>query len=194
MSLAEKVCTTCGESHPLTGFHRRASSPDGLAYICVTCTKAKHRAYYLKNREAIARKAKAAYDANPESTKKRSRKWSDANPERHREHSLASKRRRYEASGKLYNKRWREANRARYLAYKRLAAKRTRLTRDSLDYALVLLADRCSYCSGPAEHIDHIEASVHGGANDWTNLTAACSRCNTSKRDRSLLQHLRVHG
>jgi 5-methylcytosine-specific restriction endonuclease McrA len=50
--------------------------------------------------------------------------------------------------------------------------------------------DPCSYCGGPADELDHIDAQAHGGGHDWTNLTAACSRCNQSKGARALLSFL----
>lgn len=50
--------------------------------------------------------------------------------------------------------------------------------------------DPCSYCSGPADALDHIQPRARGGENDWANLTAACKACNQSKHARSLLTFL----
>jgi 5-methylcytosine-specific restriction endonuclease McrA len=38
-----------------------------------------------------------------------------------------------------------------------------------------------------ADHIDGLDA---GGEQSWLNLSAACRRCNASKRERSLLMFL----
>lgn len=46
--------------------------------------------------------------------------------------------------------------------------------------------ERCGYCGcGGAKTVDHILPSSRGGANSWTNTTAACYRCNQRKADRT---------
>lgn len=55
--------------------------------------------------------------------------------------------------------------------------RRTVLHRDS---------HRCVYCAGPADTIDHIHPSSRGGRHEWTNVAAACARCNHRKADRLL--------
>lgn len=45
---------------------------------------------------------------------------------------------------------------------------------------------RCGYCAGPADTVDHIHPRSRGGVHDWTNVVAACSRCNHHKADRLL--------
>jgi 5-methylcytosine-specific restriction endonuclease McrA len=67
-----------------------------------------------------------------------------------------------------------------------------RLGRDpnAVAYAEVLRHDPCSYCGRAGGTIDHIDPVVHGGTNDWGNLTAACTSCNPAKGPRTLLEHL----
>ena len=57
-------------------------------------------------------------------------------------------------------------------------------------YINILALDLCSYCGKEATSIDHIVPISKGGSNDWTNLTAACLSCNTSKSNTHLLQFL----
>ncbi|HWS58226.1 MAG TPA: HNH endonuclease [Actinotalea sp.] len=45
---------------------------------------------------------------------------------------------------------------------------------------------RCAYCAGPAETVDHVHPRSRGGRHEWTNVVAACSRCNHRKADRLL--------
>ena len=45
---------------------------------------------------------------------------------------------------------------------------------------------KCQYCGRKAESIDHVIPRSRGGPHTWENVVAACSRCNTSKRDRLL--------
>lgn len=76
-------------------------------------------------------------------------------------------------------------------AHARGTYQRAGLTGDALDYAVILRGDPCAYCGAPADSVDHIENTAHGGAlDDWENLTAACLRCNGSKQHRPLLRFL----
>jgi hypothetical protein len=43
----------------------------------------------------------------------------------------------------------------------------------------------CAYCGQQADTVDHIIPLNKGGSHDPENLTAACNRCNGSKRDSS---------
>ena len=45
---------------------------------------------------------------------------------------------------------------------------------------------RCGYCLGAADTVDHIHPRSRGGVHEWTNVVAACSRCNHHKADRLL--------
>lgn len=44
--------------------------------------------------------------------------------------------------------------------------------------------NRCQYCSGPAESIDHIIPRSRGGVHTWENVVACCRRCNVRKGSR----------
>ncbi|HEU5265341.1 MAG TPA: HNH endonuclease [Jatrophihabitans sp.] len=52
----------------------------------------------------------------------------------------------------------------------------------------VLDRDRhtCAYCAGRADTIDHVRPRSRGGTHVWTNVVAACARCNHRKGDRLL--------
>jgi 5-methylcytosine-specific restriction endonuclease McrA len=45
-------------------------------------------------------------------------------------------------------------------------------------------AHACQYCGRKADSIDHVVPKSRGGAHVWENVVAACSPCNTAKRDR----------
>lgn len=45
---------------------------------------------------------------------------------------------------------------------------------------------RCGYCAGTADTVDHIHPRSRGGTHEWTNVVAACARCNHNKADRLL--------
>ncbi|HVU92843.1 MAG TPA: HNH endonuclease [Jatrophihabitans sp.] len=44
----------------------------------------------------------------------------------------------------------------------------------------------CAYCAGKADTIDHVRPRSRGGQHVWTNVVAACARCNHRKGDRLL--------
>jgi 5-methylcytosine-specific restriction endonuclease McrA len=44
----------------------------------------------------------------------------------------------------------------------------------------------CAYCAVRADTIDHVVPRSRGGRNEWTNVVAACARCNHRKGDRLL--------
>jgi len=49
-------------------------------------------------------------------------------------------------------------------------------------------AHRCVYCTRKADTIDHVVPRSRGGTHEWTNVVAACARCNHSKGDRLLTE------
>jgi 5-methylcytosine-specific restriction endonuclease McrA len=51
---------------------------------------------------------------------------------------------------------------------------------------------RCGYCGSRADTIDHVRPRSRGGLHAWTNVVAACARCNHRKGDR-LLSELGWH-
>jgi len=60
--------------------------------------------------------------------------------------------------------------------------------RRSLNRRAVFARDdhTCQYCGAPADSLDHVIPRSRGGEHSWENVVAACSRCNTHKRDRLL--------
>jgi 5-methylcytosine-specific restriction endonuclease McrA len=49
-------------------------------------------------------------------------------------------------------------------------------------------AHHCVYCAGRADTIDHVRPRSRGGQHVWTNVVAACARCNHRKGDRLLAE------
>lgn len=47
--------------------------------------------------------------------------------------------------------------------------------------------DACVYCGGPAETWDHLIPVAAGGLTEQMNMAPACRSCNSSKKDRDLL-------
>ena len=49
-------------------------------------------------------------------------------------------------------------------------------------------AHACVYCGLRADTIDHVRPRSRGGQHVWTNVVAACARCNHRKGDRLLTE------
>lgn len=124
-----KVCNVCKQEKPDSEFYRRAKSPDGLAYGCKKCKKAKALKWYRDNREHVLDRMADYYDDNAEEIKartnahyhenyeeiaeqRRQKYWAD--PEAARERGRQDYRRNAEAY-KARAKKWREENHERYL-------------------------------------------------------------------------------
>jgi len=61
-------------------------------------------------------------------------------------------------------------------------------SRTRLNTRTVIARDNkeCCYCGGLADTVDHILPTSRGGQNVWTNVVAACRRCNSTKSDKLL--------
>lgn len=104
------------------------------------------------------------------------REWKRA----HREQLRAAARARRAADPERHRRWSRENARRRRLGYDEIA----------VAYAEILASDPCVYCGEPAGEVDHLDPIAKGGANDWSNLTAACRTCNARKGHRSVLEAL----
>lgn len=66
---------------------------------------------------------------------------------------------------------------------------------DSADaYLSLMRLDPCAYCGQPAQHIDHIIPQRSNGDDQWTNMTAACNQCNSTKGGQPLMHFLIYRG
>lgn len=175
-----KKCRSCGIVKPLDDFQPESRVRDGRAATCRKCHRLKYGAYKGRTEEQLARHRREERErrlANPE----RARRIKRAEYERNREKYAAR------------TKRWRRENAERRRKQSVVDARRRRLDRDAdaVAYADVLRRDVCSYCgTSHTDEVDHIVPSARGGANNWTNLTAACRRCNLTKNAMPMLHFL----
>ncbi len=154
-------CSACGEIQPAANFYRSRSKPDGRASRCKACSRLKNRAYYEANREERIAYQTARRDADPEKARAYEREVYRGRREKHQ-----------------------ASNRAR---------ERNMAPPDSatVAYEGILRSDPCCYCgTAGRQQVDHMVPVAAGGANHWTNLTAACQTCNRAKSTDSLLAFL----
>lgn len=98
------------------------------------------------------------------------------------------------ASGYKYRKAWVARNPDANAHYRR--ARRAReaealnipYTRLQLSERMSMFGDRCAYCGGDFEHIDHAIPLARGGPHILANLRPACSTCNLSKNSKTIAE------
>ena len=61
--------------------------------------------------------------------------------------------------------------------------RRVPLTRNAV---FVRDGNRCQYCLGAAESLDHVVPKSRGGTHTWDNVVACCRRCNIRKGNKLL--------
>lgn len=202
-----QTCSICKVLKPLAEFYRNRSRDTGYATECKRCVLERVRKDYKADPEKHREKSRAWRDSNPDYQ----REYGKRAYAEHREELLAAGRRRYREQREdriARARRWQEANPERVAqsrrewrrknlekarALDRLVALRRRGTRHldnaTKEYAYVLLGDPCCFCGDMSRMptMDHIVPLISGGESTWTNLTAACKSCNSSKNDRKLL-------
>lgn len=143
-----KACGVCGESKPLTDYHKDSGAKDGHTSRCKACVsaatktwreqnaehrKAQRKAYYEANKAQILAAQKAYYEtnaaklnmtgaawakANADKVKAYKREWTAANAQRLKE----QKRQQYQANAaewKARNAAWRKEHQEQVAAYRR---------------------------------------------------------------------------
>jgi hypothetical protein len=61
LTLATKACTKCGETKPLSGFHRNRRNADGLQNRCKECMRAESLEHQARRRAEMGEDAWLAY-------------------------------------------------------------------------------------------------------------------------------------
>lgn len=193
-----RVCSRCGESKPATTefFAPERRVRDGLRARCRVCVKA------MRNRAVERAQEQRWYAENIPRARARSRRWYDkhraekAEYDRERYRGGHGERRRQQAraTGPVWRANNREVirlNAARRRA--RLLAVESTLTPAEWAEILEYFGGHCAYCLQPSSRLtmDHIIPLAAGGPHTADNVVPACPSCNSSKRDRSLLEMLR---
>jgi 5-methylcytosine-specific restriction endonuclease McrA len=191
-----KICIHCEIQKPLTDFHKKKKSVDGVREECKECRKAESFQYYHSNKEIMIKKSVEYYYQHKqdiefmEKMRKRSREYMRnkriANPEYD-----ASWRQANKEYTKGYGKRWRAANpdkNARKEAYRRARKKGQTPELSPFDLLLInaiyTLSKLCSNTFKESYEVDHIIPIIKGGLHHPDNLqviTATENRRKSSK-------------
>lgn len=80
----KKACRKCGETKPLSAFHRNAEMRDGHYHECKDCKRARAKSRYLDNIDEQREYNRTRYQRNPQWYKDRQRESCAREPEKHR--------------------------------------------------------------------------------------------------------------
>lgn len=176
-----KQCNKCGISKPLTEFSHVSKNKDGFHNSCKICyaeymkiwsrknsekVNARALAYHHKNKKALNEKRRIRWHKSDKSKNAEiSKKWKAANPEQN----------------KLLKLRGNQKRRARLAVVDNywISSKEIR----------AILKLPCFYC-GVSNKItlDHVVPISRGGSNGIGNIVPACITCNTTKKDRFIME------
>lgn len=154
-----KECTKCAEEKPLDEFSRDPRKSCGRKSQCRVCDNARRAAYRRANIEK-EREADRAYRESRD-LREYAEQWRAENPN-------------YHAKWRAENPGFAYASRARAFGFDPVAE---RLTRSDI-VAYWGNGERCIYCDGPFQEIDHMIPVGLGGHHVISNVAPSCVPCN----------------
>ncbi|WP_445169910.1 HNH endonuclease [Mycolicibacterium sp. Dal123E01] len=146
-----KTCTVCGQAESLAEFYRAAHASNGHTSACKGCMRARSRNYYWANR-----------------TRELARRA---------EYRRAHRDQIAEYGRSFPHRKWVGNYRARCRLYGLVPVVEP-FDHDDLTERH---GDRCVYCGGPFECIDHAIAVAAGGPHTLANVVPCCETCNRIK-------------
>ena len=148
--MSDKRCTGCSRVLPLEEFHRSSGTKDGLQYRCKSC----QRAWREENRERERETRRRYHQENRD--------------------QLLAQRRKHRAENPHGD--WESDYRKRSRAAGCIPVVRS-FTREEL-VAHWGNGERCIYCDGPFEQIDHLTPVSLGGVHAVETVVPCCADCN----------------
>jgi 5-methylcytosine-specific restriction endonuclease McrA len=209
-----KTCTVCGVNLPITSFYKNKLAKDGLLTRCKQCHKKVMADYNRRNPDKIRDMQKKWRDNNLEKARERTRRYRDRHrvkPKRIRfvypPGTDAAERQRMSAARFEANnpghardrkRRWAKLNpeKSRFRVSKKnkrhLPSERKKILKKE---AARILRGPCFYCgsTGPIT-LDHVIPRSRGGRHSFGNLLPACRPCNSSKKDKFIMEWKKVRG
>lgn len=89
----ERICSKCGEKHPVGFFNKDRTRPDGLYPQCKNCTRKNCRRVYRKNYDVHVKLKRQWKAENAEDHKRINREWRQNNPDKARAGTAAYRKR-----------------------------------------------------------------------------------------------------
>lgn len=174
VSVERKTCTTCRKEKHHSKFGRMSSSKDGLRGECKSCRNLKSRMRYARDPEfrlSESIRHNKIYQKNKDVILTRTNKWSSENKEKKVEQ-----------------------------AQRRRARKTGQIIFDLPENYLAILCKQqshiCAYCGCDVSlhpTTDHLIPLSRGGKHSIDNIKIACTSCNSSKNDKTLIEWLNLN-
>lgn len=173
-----KICARCRVDKPVIAFSKLSSSKDGLCYYCRSCSRQVCRLSYAKDKPDYKPRRKGLDIARQRTYHKQWRK---------------DKR----AIELTYERMWRlkhpEDNRLRrHRRQARLLNSKGIATSQQIKARIDYYGQRCAYCGGTFQHLDHVIPISKGGTNWPANLRPCCLTCNSRKGDQDWRLWLKI--
>lgn len=165
--------------------------------------KANNRAWYERNREKVREQSEAWRKAHPEKAKAWVAAWQAKNQDKIKaagKEWRKKNRKRVNASAVKYARNNKDKVKAAFKVWyyknpekareirlrRRLRSKNAegRATAAEIRDRMKQLGNKCVYCGGPFEHVDHFIPLANGGTGWPSNLVPACAQCNFSKNSK----------
>jgi 5-methylcytosine-specific restriction endonuclease McrA len=177
-----KWCTRCKSWKHVSEFRADRSRGDGRASTCSSCS-------YVRKTYGPGKRERVSKAADGLSWCRECHDWLSSSEV----HAGLCKRHRREYE------RWRHQTDASYRAERRQHAhgrKRGVAPIPAIGQEVILedFEGRCAYCNAPATTWDHIVPISKGGETAPWNVVPACHSCNSSKKDRDVMEWLEVRG
>jgi 5-methylcytosine-specific restriction endonuclease McrA len=177
-----KTCKSCNANLAITEFYKHATTKDRLMNVCKKCHNARCRVIERNNPQRRAEYFKVYYQKNPERMRERSKKYKSNNPllvaETYRNWRINNP---DKDKARVMRRRARKESVASYKVTKKEFA--------------ALYAKPCAYCGSTTKIcIDHVVPLSRGGTNGIGNYLPACLSCNSSKKDKTLMEWKKVRG
>lgn len=191
----EKVCTKCNKSLDKSLFNKEKKNKDGLTSCCKSChsfswkkfnaansdhVKRSRNEWARKHPEKVKESRQKHYKKNKDAVLKRSKNYLKTHPQIRK--SITH---RYYLKNKLYYK----------LKCAERKARKQRLTivkfsTVQFEQRMSVFGDKCFYCGGPFQHVDHAIALIRNGYHCLANLRPSCESCNLRKGSKSFTEFL----
>jgi 5-methylcytosine-specific restriction endonuclease McrA len=181
-----KRCSTCRIERPVTDFHRRARSLDGLQANCKACALVATRRWWdTQGTEAYRAYHQGWRARHPGRAAAANRRFYWRDPARSRTRVLVWRAINTDWVN-AYARQWLKANGKNTEYTRRRAARRRgalhiRFSAADLVAKVAYWGNRCWICAGQPDAIDHVKPLSKGGAHVLANLRPICTPCNSHK-------------
>lgn len=150
-----KTCKDCGKPKSLSEFWKHKSTKDRLSTYCKDCHGKRNAKWIVDHKEHHLKLQKDWYLKNRECHLNNTKNWSAQNLSKKASYRRSRRAKELNAPGSC--------------------------TQEQLKARMAYFGNKCIYCGGPFEEVDHLIPISRGGSNWPSNLAPSCTKCNREK-------------